>query len=179
MRYYAHHTLADVKVLEELLIKTPRTFSRLFLFGQRKPSSHTGTPRKPSVTVPRRYSEHLCQRPSLSLTPRDYVVQLGNSYQTLQDICSSSSTDADIRKVLADRSTKSTSLREARGSNSNLRSRASALIAHLLLYFCCYQSSFLKATKGNHQFAEMGYRPWDSGKFIKATHLRTCTKIYK
>ena len=63
------------------------------------------------------------------------LVHLGISYQTLQNICYASSTDADFGKALAGRNTKSTSPREACGPNPNLRSRASTLMPHLLLYF--------------------------------------------
>ena len=48
---------------------------------------------------------------------------------------------------------------------------------HLLLYlYFCYQPAFLKATTYPKEIINLltGYRPWDSGKFIKATPLRTC-----
>ena len=80
--------------------------------------------------------DHHCQ---LSQT----FFQLGISYQTLQDIHYASSTDADFGKALAGRSAKPTSQRETCGLNSNLRSRASALMPHILMYlYFCYQPAF-------------------------------------
>ena len=81
-----------------------------------------------------------------TVTQAKRLVQPGISYQILQDIRCSSSTDADFSKVLADRSTKPI-LRETRGPDPNRRSRASSLMPHLLLYlYFCYQPAFLKAT---------------------------------
>ena len=57
-----------------------------------------------------------------AVTQTKQLVQLGISYQTLQDIRCTSSTDADFSKALADRSTKPIS-RETCGADPNLRSR--------------------------------------------------------
>ena len=74
------------------------------------------------------------------------LVQLGISYQTLQDICCTSFTNANFEKVLSGRSMKPIPPREVCGPNPNLRSRAFVLKPHLLLYlYFCYQLAFLKA----------------------------------
>ena len=73
------------------------------------------------------------------------LVQLGISYQTLEDIRCTSCTDANFGKSTRRRT--KPSLRETCGPDPNLRSRASALMPHLLLYlYFCYQPAFLKAT---------------------------------
>ena len=64
------------------------------------------TPRKPSAALPRRYSDRALVSKTTgpqSLKPSDYIVQQGISYQTLQDICCTASTNADFGKALADR----------------------------------------------------------------------------
>ena len=108
---------------------------------------------------------------TITVSQAKLLVQLDISYRTLQDIRCASSTDSDFGKTLAGRSTKPISPREACGPNSNLRSRASALMPHLLLYlYFCYQPAFLKATTYPKEITSLptSYRPWDSRKF---THL--------
>ena len=104
----------------------------------------------------------------------------GTTYQMLQDIHCTSFTNDNLRKAHAVGSTKSTSSREACGLHPKLRSRAFILMPHLLLYFdFCYLLPFLRATTYPKEITSllMSYRPWDSRKFIKATHLRTCRYI--
>ena len=76
------------------------------------------------------------------------LVQLGISYQTLQDIRCAFSTYADFGKALADRTTKPTSPRDACGpySDRELRSHATPHFVYTLYMYFCYQPFFLKAT---------------------------------
>ena len=85
-----------------------------------------------------------------------HLVQLDISYETLWGIRCVSSTDADFGKVLAGRSTKTTSLREVRGRDPNLRSRASSLMATPPFLLPTSLSESHHISKRNHQFGKMG-----------------------
>ena len=101
-RYYARRAFPDVKVLEELFVEaTLALLSSLPVRLAKTHLAHWYTQK----TLPRRYSERLYRRLPLSLKPSDFIAQLGISYQTLQDIRCTASTDADFGKALADRST--------------------------------------------------------------------------
>ena len=119
--------------------------SRLFPFCQQKRSSHTGTLKKTKLSLATAVLRALVPKPT-TVTQAKRLVQLGINYHTLQDIRCNSSTNTNFGKALADRTTKPIS-RETHGPDPNLRSRASALMPHLHLYFdFCYQSAFLTST---------------------------------
>ena len=108
-------------------------------------------------------ADHCRQNPvvpkTITVPQPKRLVQLGISYQTLQDIRFSPSTDTDFGKTFADRSTKPTSPRDARDR---------------FVFVFLLPTNFSKShhiSKRNHQSAEMGYRPCDLRKFIKSTHV--------
>ena len=131
MYYYARRALPDVKALEELFVETTlELLSSLPVWSAKTQLSHWYTQKtKRSLTM-----AVLRALLPKTIKPSYLLVQLDISYQTLQDIRCASSTNADFEKALADRSTNLTSPREARGPDLNLRSRASAIMPHLLLY---------------------------------------------
>ena len=103
------------------------------------------------------------------------LVQLGISYQTLQDIRRASSTDADFEGELADRGVRSRLLREKLAVLTRTRDRD--LLCHTsCCIFIFFTNRVLKVPhiQRNHQ---TGCRPWDLGKFIKASHLSTYNYI--
>ena len=135
-RYYARRAFPDVKALEELFVETtlallpclPVRLAKTHLahwYTQKTKCSLTTAVYTPSACT----EDHHCHSSQATI---NIIVQLGISYQILQDIRCAASTDADFGKALADSSTKPIS---SRGPDPSLRSRASALMPHFLLYF--------------------------------------------
>ena len=134
MHYYARSAILDVKALKELFVETtldlilslPVQSAKMQLaHWYTQKTKHSLTTVVLRALVPK----------TITVPQAKRLVQLCISYQTLQDIRCASSIDIDFGKALADRNTKPTSPREARGLDPNLRSRASSLMPHLLLYY--------------------------------------------
>ena len=172
-----------MKALEELFVeKSLELLSSLPIQSAKTQLTYwTSTSRKPSEVKPYHGGTPSACTEDHHCPPSQATSSAGHQLPETPGHGCASCTDVDFGKPFADRSTKSTSQREAHGPSPDLRSRTSSLMPHLLLYlYFCYQRAFLKATTYPKEITNfpVGYTPWDSGKFYKSiTHLRTCRYI--